>query len=305
MKLKFVIYSTCVSFIAAKATQKQEKPETRQEKLYDHMDGGVLDKEEVKKFENMDEAEKKDRLLLICGKIDTNANGKITKDELQKWMQKTSHHYLQNDVNDQFPNHDKNNNGIISWSEYYESVFGMLKPEDFGEQSLTMDEMVARDKRRFETADVDQSMGLDKQEYGSFLHPEDFDHMKMITVQETLEDLDTNKDGKIDVDEYINDMYHPTIKPDEEPDWIKEERTHFKKIRDSDGDGYMDLNEVKNWLMPQEYDHTEAEAEHLIIECDEDENGYLSYDEILKKYDSFMTSQATNWGEALEYHDEL
>lgn len=57
--------------------------------------------------------------------------------------------------------------------------------------------------------------------------------------------------------------------------------------------------------MPQEYDHTEAEAEHLIIECDEDENGYLSYDEILKKYDSFMTSQATNWGEALEYHDEL
>ena len=90
MKLKFVIYSTCVSFIAAKAAVKDEKHETRQDKLYDHLDG-VVDKAEAIKFENMDEAEKKDRLLLICGKIDINADGKITKDELQKWMEKTSH----------------------------------------------------------------------------------------------------------------------------------------------------------------------------------------------------------------------
>ena len=91
MKLKFVIYSTCVSVLTAKATVKDEKHETRQDKLYDHLDGGVLDKAEAIKFENMDEAEKKDRLLLICGKIDTNEDGKITNEELQKWMQKTSH----------------------------------------------------------------------------------------------------------------------------------------------------------------------------------------------------------------------
>ena len=30
-------------------------------------------------------------------------------------------------------------------------------------------------------------------------------------------------------------------------------------------DGFMDMEEVQKWILPSDYDHTEAEAKHLVI----------------------------------------
>lgn len=57
-------------------------------------------------------------------------------------------------------------------------------------------------------------------------------------------------------------------KNEEEPDWVKTERDTFKSVRDKNGDGKMDLQEVKNWIIPPDYDHSEAETKHLIHESD-------------------------------------
>lgn len=59
-------------------------------------------------------------------------------------------------------------------------------------------------------------------------------------------------------------------KNEEEPEWVKTERETFKTVRDKNGDGKMDLEEVKNWIMPPDYDHSEAETRHLIHESDSD-----------------------------------
>ena len=48
---------------------------------------------------------------------------------------------------------------------------------------------------------------LSREEFQSFLHPEDADHMRDIVITETLEDIDRDGDGRINVDEYIGDMY--------------------------------------------------------------------------------------------------
>jgi hypothetical protein len=32
----------------------------------------------------------------------------------------------------------------------------------------------------------------------------------------------------------------------------------------------MDLSEVQKWILPSDYDHSEAEAKHLILESDSD-----------------------------------
>merc|ERR1740129_2566780 len=106
--------------------------------------------------------------------------------------------------------------------------------------------------------------------------------MKDIVVTETLEDIDKDGDGSINVDEYIGDMY-----------------------RDRNGDGVMDLEEVKAWIIPPDYDHSEAEAKHLLFEADIDHDNLLTKDEILEKYDIFVGSQATDFGEALTDHDEF
>lgn len=82
-------------------------------------------------------------------------------------------------------------------------------------------------------ADLDGDMKANKEEFTAFLHPEEYDHMKDIVVlvsgtmwwnpssrniflsllwllpfllQETMEDIDKNGDGLIDLDEYIGEI---------------------------------------------------------------------------------------------------
>lgn len=63
--------------------------------------------------------------------------------------------------------------------------------------------------------------------------------------------------------------------------------------------------QVKNWIIPPDFDHAEAEARHLIYESDSDADQKLTKDEILARYDLFVGSQATDFGEALTRHDEF
>lgn len=69
-------------------------------------------------------------------------------------------------------------------------------------------------------------------------------------------------------------MYH-AIPGEEEPEWVKNEREQYNQYRDKNGDGIMDAEEVKAWIIPPEYDHAEAEAKHLIYESDKDKVGVL------------------------------
>ncbi|KAH8421131.1 hypothetical protein KR009_006559 [Drosophila setifemur] len=129
--------------------------------------------------------------------------------------------------------------------------------------------------------------------------------MKHVVLQETISDLDKDKDGKISVDEYIGDMYRPSGEEEEEPEWVASEREAFSKHRDLDNDGYLNEEEVKQWITPHDFDHSESEAKHLIFEADMDHDDQLTKAEVLDKYDVFVGSQATDFGEALARHDEF
>lgn len=63
--------------------------------------------------------------------------------------------------------------------------------------------MVRRDRHRWERADTDKDDKLTKEEYTAFLHPEEYDHMKDVVVDETLEDIDKDKDGVVSMEEYL------------------------------------------------------------------------------------------------------
>ena len=60
-----------------------------------------------------------------------------------------------------------------------------------------------RDRHRWERADTDKDDKLTKEEYTAFLHPEEYDHMKDVVVDETLEDIDKDKDGVVSMEEYL------------------------------------------------------------------------------------------------------
>ena len=56
----------------------------------------------------------------------------------------------------------------------------------------------------------------------------------------------------------------------EEPAWVKAERKQFVEYRDKNKDGKLDKAEVKEWLLPDDFDHATAEAHHLALEADKD-----------------------------------
>lgn len=55
-----------------------------------------------------------------------------------------------------------------------------------------------------------------------------------------------------------------------EPEWVKTEREQFTEFRDKNKDGKMDKEETRDWILPNDYDHAEAEAKHLVYESDAD-----------------------------------
>ena len=117
-------------------------------------------------------------------------------------------------------------------------------------------------------ADEDKDGKLTKTEFSNFLHPEEADHMRDIVVQETLEDIDKDGDGQISLEEYIGDMYRGEGGEEAEPDWVKAEREQFNSFRDTDKNGYMDLEEVKMLSKPFFFFLNKFDYFHFVMPSD-------------------------------------
>ena len=117
-------------------------------------------------------------------------------------------------------------------------------------------------------------------------------------------DMDRNKDGKLDLNEFLGEWKDPDNDNQEEPDWVKEESDRFKNELDKNGDGILDSAELTAWISPDS-DATivEEEVKHLMGESDDDKDGKLSVDEVIAHHDIFTGSEATDYGQALPRED--
>ncbi|XP_032833855.2 calumenin-B-like [Petromyzon marinus] len=269
----------------------------------------ILGSYAAREFRSLSPEESKERLGKIVDRMDVDGDGLVGQEELAAWIRQTQRRWLREDVEQRW--RDPNGDGRLSWDEYRNATYGGLSFETADAYSR----LLARDKRRFDAAAGGVSGGaaaggveLSRGEFAAFLHPSSFGHMSDIVVTETIEDVDKDGDGVIDLEEYIADMYHPAGPAETtEPEWVETERQQFRRFRDSDGDGRMGREEVRAWLLPVGYEHALAEARHLVGEADDgDEDGKLSKEEILAKWSVFVGSQATNYGDDLNRrHEEL
>lgn len=314
---------TCLLIVSAAAVPKPEEQkrvidndlshqqhfqDSEHNANYDHE--AFLGEDQAKTFDQLPPEESRRRLGVIVDKIDEDKDGFVNLSELKNWIQFTQRRYIEDDVERQWRQHNPENTDMLNWENYRKNVYGFMDemdPEDIEKQDegFSYKSMLVRDRRRWSVADRDGDDNLSRKEFTEFLHPEESSRMRDIIVAETLEDIDKNNDGKISVDEYIGDMYRGGDDGEEEPEWVRNERETFKTYRDKNGDGLMDNEEVKEWIIPQDFDHAEAEARHLIYEADSDADERLTKEEILDKYDLFVGSQATDFGEALTRHDEF
>ncbi|KOC63572.1 Calumenin-B [Habropoda laboriosa] len=266
--------------------------------------------EEAKTFDQLTPEESARRLGIIVDKIDKDKNGYVTGEELKDWILYTQQRYIRDNVEREWKSHNPEEKEKLPWTEYLAMVYGDMNEHEAENHEKSKDNvfsyvaMLKKDHRRWTAADLDGDDALTKKEFAAFLHAEEADHMKDVVVLETMEDIDKDGDGKISLSEYIGDMYDGA-EGEEEPEWVKNEKEQFSMYRDKDGDGFLDFDEVKTWIIPPDFDHAEAESRHLIFEADTDADQKLTKDEILEKYDIFVGSQATDFGEALARHDEF
>ncbi|XP_016959896.1 calumenin-B [Drosophila biarmipes] len=285
-----------------------------------HFDGGehnaqfdheaFLGPDESKKFDSLTPEESRRRLGLIVDRIDEDKDGLVTLPELKNWIAYTQRRYIEEDVGRLWRQHNPENNKTISWDSYRKTVYGFMddlsnEEREQEENGISYKSLLKRDRNRWAAADKDLDDNLTREEFTAFLHPEEHPSMKAVVLQETFSDLDKDNDGKISVDEYIGDMYRAAGDDEVEPEWVANERESFSEHRDLDKDGYLNEEEVKQWISPNDFDHSEAEAKHLLFEADVDHDEKLTKEEILDKYDVFVGSQATDFGEALARHDEF
>lgn len=288
-------------------SNQQQQHEDNQSFQYDHE--AFLGKEDAKTFDQLTPEESKERLGKIVDRIDADKDGFVTTEELKNWIKRVQKRYIFENVAKVWRDYDLNKDNKISWEEYKQATYGYYLENEAefqdGTEQTSFKKMLPRDERRFKRADLDGDSEATREEFTAFLHPEEFDHMKDIVVLETLEDIDKNEDGFVDQDEYIADMFaHEDGGP--EPDWVITEREQFADFRDLNKDGKMDKEEIRHWILPQDYDHAHAEARHLVYESDLDKDQMLTKGEILDNWNMFVGSQATNYGEDLtKNHDEL
>ena len=60
------------------------------------------------------------------------------------------------------------------------------------------------------------------------------------------------------MDEYLADLWTGGENGEKEPEWVEEERKQFKEFRDRNGDGKLDRQEVEEWILPQDFDHSDV-----------------------------------------------
>ncbi|XP_055542509.1 reticulocalbin-2 isoform X2 [Wyeomyia smithii] len=266
---------------------------------------------EAEEFDRLSPEESKSRLAKLVVKMDLNADGFVDRHELKAWILRSFKSLLDEEAADRFEDVDLNSDDVVTWQEYYTETYGMDADDEESIKDPIMDankeeekKLIADDKEMFEAADSNKDDKLDPTEFVQFMSPEEFPQMFAVVLKQTLRNKDVNNDGKIDFQEFIAEQSRGHDK-----EWLITEKDRFDNDYDKDGDGYLNGNEILSWILPSNEEVAEDEVAHLFVSSDEDHDDRLSYQEIIDKYDIFVGSEATDYGDHLQnihhFDDEL
>ncbi|CAB3408582.1 unnamed protein product [Caenorhabditis bovis] len=228
-------------------------------------------------------------------KLDTNSDGFVDYDELFNWINRSFVSADIREAQDRMHEYDVNGDGFVTWEEY---VLDAFQPNFKNEGDDILQE---QDRLYFEQADLDKDGKLNLKELTAFLSPENNEHMHDVIVKVTLMEKDENHDNAISLSEYLGD-----IADQKNSEWYNIEKDRFYNEYDTDKDGQLTGDEIKKWLVPGPTVFGESEARHLIDMSDEDDDGKLSYEEIINHHLLFAKTDAAREGDDHPYdHEEL
>ncbi|XP_050427445.1 reticulocalbin-2-like [Adelges cooleyi] len=262
--------------------------------------GFIRSEKELEEIQNLPPDEAKDKLRIILVEIDLDLNGEISKKELSTRLLETYRSLSNEEADSEFDDSDLDNDGFITWKEYVTDTYA-LNEDDISISEEEEDDVAADEKAIFNAADTDGDLKLSKVEFRSFYTPEDYPHMVPLIVKDVLNEVDLDNDGKVTLDEFLKNKGHDGSDTDKE--WVQAEKIKFHRDYDSNSDGVLEGEEIISWLLPNNNMLSMSEAEDLISKYDQNDDGQLSFKEILDNYKEFVLS--TNNYSHLDYKDEL
>ncbi|XP_075998109.1 reticulocalbin-2 isoform X2 [Genypterus blacodes] len=268
----------------------------------------LLGDENTDEIKKLSPAEQKEKMMQIVKKIDINSDNLLSEEEIILWIQHVYRKYALEDTEERFSEFDLDKDGVITWEEH--NTVAHDKLISFDDSTIAGDpeqeslrHLHLKEKRRFDFADVDGTLGLNVTEFLAFTHPSEVDHMADFAIEDVLSEYDMDQDGFISLSEFIGDVRDDEEAPSQ---WEVEETIRFQELYDQDSDGKLNREEQLRWVAPNSYGSAREEAHHLIQEMDGDFDGRISLAEVLKNQEMFMNSEITDYGRQLHVsHDEL
>ncbi|BES88630.1 EFh [Nesidiocoris tenuis] len=317
-----VVLSLCTTYTKCASMAHHHTHQTNKERVEDggfaprdheHMKSGEHHSEfdheailgsvkEAEEYDHLPSDEAKRRLAILLVKMDLNRDEYIDRKELTAWILRSFKLLTAEESAERFEDADENEDGKVSWEEYKNDAYGSDEEGD----TLSIDEesLLKKDKIMFTVADKNQDGFLDKNEFLPFSHPEEHPDMLPLILNSTLEEKDLNHDGEIDFQEFIGEKGKLHDKH-----WLIAEKDKFDEEYDKDHDGKLSASEILSWVVPSNAEIAQEETEHLFASADDDHDDLLSFDEILDNHETFVGSEATDYGTHLHnihhFEDEL
>jgi len=263
-------------------------------------------KKDAEEFDDLPPEEAKRRLRVLLTKMDRTGDENIDRNELYSWILRSFKSLSEEDSKDRFEDADEDEDGFVTWEEYKSEEYD-FDEEDFDLNDPDMAEelkMVEEDKFLFHAADLDADGRLSVTEFLSFTHPEEDINMRPHVLEQVLSTKDLDGDGQLTFQEFVGERGEGKDK-----EWLITEKDRFDEELDKNGDNVLNKEEILAWIIPSNEEIANDEVDHLFSGADEDVDGQLSFEEVLKNHDLFVGSEATDYGDHLHnldrFEDEL
>lgn len=287
----------------------------KKEKVVDHekpknVTTSHKDDDDNKEFYDEGRLNTRRRLIALFPQLDVSPKDEtIDYFELEAWIVQQAIDSLHYRTEQELEFRDKDGDGFVSFSEYFPQI-----TEADLEKNKTGHGEAGWWMEQFKNADFDRNGYLNLYEFRDFLHPEDSrnDHIQKWLLKEKIRQLDHDNDQHLSLDEFEVGAYKTyksyvefeTGKPALDP------ATVFSQL-DLNKDRLLRAEELKplfQYFSPGELAYAKYYTRYLINEADDNGDGKLSLNEMLKHDNVFYNTiyaDTIHDEDGDSYHDDL